>query len=408
LQKDSWEVKRMNTQTHLSQSTLLRSLLIATAILLLGHVGSTTLVKADDCGPGADEIALFRNENYSGPCLMKGIGEHRVVENSNSGLRSAQDVRSQDLLSFASVRVGANVEAFAGLSRLNVRAESVAQNGGCPPAGFNRNSPNLLHNPSFEEVGPRGRSATLINDQDVVDDRSAAAGWTMHTSNDRANVRTEIVKANRLGGGASMLHITAGSNEGGVYQLFARDNEGPTLVVASVWVFVKRGRVVLATGNQGVTPTSSLNRTFGSWELLQACSDGNTTNNWFVVYSTAVEGSDFYVDQASVSRIKPAANQCGGMMIENIVPNVTFPGGVIAINGRNFGHRPGTKLPAINRNNALNLLQVTRWTDSQILTRLPLDLVGGTYQVLIYCDDSYRTSSNSFEVTVRDDLRRPR
>jgi hypothetical protein len=53
-------------------------------------------------------------------------------------------------------------------------------------------------------------------------------------------------------------------------------------------------------------------------------------------------------------------------------------------------------------------LQVTRWTDTQILARSPLDLVGGTYRVLIYCDNTYRTSSNSLEVIVRDDIHRPR
>ena len=204
-----------------------------------------------------------------------------------------------------------------------------------------------------------------------------------------------------------MLHISAGSNEGGVYQIFARDNQGPELIVASVWVFVKRGRVVLATGNQGFTPTATFNQTMDSWELLTACSDGSSTNNWFVVYSTDVNGSDFYVDQARLSSVKPIRNQCRGMLIDNINPNVTFPGGEIAINGQNFGHDQGTKLPAINNNNQLNLLQVTRWTDTQILARAPLDLVGGQYRVLIYCDDSHRTSSNSLEVTVRE-RHRPR
>jgi IPT/TIG domain-containing protein len=298
----------------------------------------------------------------------------------------------------------------AGLAKSAVYAAIMPQNGGCPPLGFDADAPNLLRNASFEETGPRGASASIFRRDGAVDTRSAAADWTMHTSNDRAQVTTEVIKSNRILGGPSMLHITAGSNEGGVYQLFERDDHGPTLVVASVWVYVRRGRVVLATGNEGVTPTHALNGTFGSWEKLTACSDGSTTNNWFVIYSTAVEGSDFYVDQAKVSRVKqvPNPNRCGGMLIEKIVPNVTFPGGVIAINGRGFGNRQGTKLPAINRNNRLNLLQVTKWTDTQILAKSPLDLVGGTYVVLIYCDGSYRTSSNSLEVTVRDDLHRPR
>ena len=297
---------------------------------------------------------------------------------------------------------------IAGSGRANNHLLSPMQKGGCPPANLDQNAPDLLRNSSFEVAGPRGVSANIFGRDGAVDTRSAAADWTMHTSNDRAPVRTELIKSNRLGSGASMLHITAGSNEGGVYQLFDRDNEGPTLVVASVWVFVKRGRVVLATGNQGVTPTYALSGTFNTWEKLTACSDGSTTNNWFVVYSTDVSGSDFYVDQAKVSRVKPVPNKCGGVMIERIVPNVTFPGGVIAINGRGFGNRQGTKVPAINRNNDLNLLQVTRWTDTQILARSPRDLVGGTYHVLIFCDDSHRTSSNALEVIVRDDIHRPR
>ncbi|MGH9874297.1 MAG: IPT/TIG domain-containing protein [Pyrinomonadaceae bacterium] len=297
----------------------------------------------------------------------------------------------------------------ASLAKSAAYTAIVPQNGGCPPVGFDANAPNLLRNASFEDAGPRGTSASIFGRGGAVDTRSAAADWTMHTSNNSAQVTTALVKSNRPKSGSSMLHITAGSNEGGVYQLFDRDDHGPELVVASVWVFVKRGRVVLATGNEGVTPTASFNGTFGSWEKLTACSDGSSTNNWFVLYSTAVEGSDFYVDQAKVSRLRPAPNpnQCGGMLIEKIVPNITFPGGVIAINGSGFGNRQGTKLPAINRGH-VNLLQVTKWTDTQILARSPLDLVGGTYRVLIYCDDSYRTSSNSLEVTVRDDLHRPR
>lgn len=289
---------------------------------------------------------------------------------------------------------------------LNLSAPPLPQKGACPPAGFDANASNLLRNASFEEAGSRGRTASFSGPDGGEDTRSAAADWTMHTSNDRALVTTELVRSATAGGGKSMLHVTAGSNEGGVYQAFASDNRGPARVVASAWVFVKRGRVAMGTGNSGFITNSALSTTTSRWELLQACSDGQTTNNWFVVYSTAIEGSEFFVDLATVSKVA-ANNQCGGMLIEKIVPNVTFPGGVIAINGRNFGNRQSTKIAAINRGH-VDQLQVTRWTDTQILARSPLDLVGGTYRVLIYCDDTYRTSSNSLEVTVRDDIHRPR
>lgn len=295
---------------------------------------------------------------------------------------------------------------LASLSRLNYRFLSPPQPDACPPAGFNANAQNLLRNANFEEIGPRGRRASFSGRDGADDSRSAAADWTMHTSNDRANVTTELITSTRPGGGKSMLHVSAGSNEGGVYQAFAADNRGPTRVVASAWVFVRRGRVVIGTGNSGFITNSALSTTTGRWELLQACSNGDTTNNWFVVYSTAVEGSEFLIDLASVSKAG-AANQCGGMLIESVVPNVTFPGGSIAINGRNFGNRQGTRIAAINKGR-VDQLQVTRWTDTQILARSPLDLVGGTYRVLIYCDNTFRTSSNSLEVTVRDDIHRPR
>ncbi len=277
----------------------------------------------------------------------------------------------------------------------------------CPPADFDPNAPNLLQNASFEKAGPRGRLASFSGRRGAEDARSAAAGWTMHTSNDRATVATELVRSTRPGGGLSMLHVKAGSNEGGVYQRFAADNRGPERVVASAWVLVRRGRVAIGTGNQGFITNSALSTGTEKWERLQACSDGKTTNNWFIVYSTAVEGSEFYVDLGSVSEVRPAGEGCGGMLIETLVPNVSFPGGVIAINGRNFGRQQGSRMPAINRGH-VDQLQVTRWTATQITARVPLDLVGGTYRVLIYCDRSYKTSSNSLEVTIRDDFHRPR
>ncbi len=286
-------------------------------------------------------------------------------------------------------------------------AHSPAPKGACPPANFDANAPNLLTNPGFETVGKRGRTASFSGRDGANDTRSAAANWTMHTSNDLATVTTELVKTNRVGGDAAMLHVIAGSNEGGVYQLFDRDDHGPMRVVASIWVYVRRGRVVLATGNEGRTPTYALSTTTGRWEQLHACSDGKETNNWFVIYSTDVDGSEFFVDSARVSAVRAPGNQCGGMLIDNVVPNVTFPGGTIAINGSGFGNQQGTKIPAINRGNVVQL-QVIRWTDTQILAKAPLDVVGGTYRVLIYCDNSYRTSSNSLEVTVRDDIHRPR
>ena len=99
-------------------------LLLAIAALVLCNVGSTALVKADDCRPAADEVALFRNENYTGPCVMKGLGEHRLIQSSKIGSGRAQDLRRQNLPGFASIKIGANVEALVyaetGLNGANI------------------------------------------------------------------------------------------------------------------------------------------------------------------------------------------------------------------------------------------------------------------------------------------------
>lgn len=114
----------MKRRRHAWQCPRLRNGFLTIAVLILCNAGSTSLVKADDCQPRADEVALFKNENYSGPCVMKGVGEHRVIQSAKSGPRQAQDVRRQNLSGFASIKVGVNVEALAyaesGLNGANI------------------------------------------------------------------------------------------------------------------------------------------------------------------------------------------------------------------------------------------------------------------------------------------------
>lgn len=88
-----------------------------------------------------------------------------------------------------------------------------------------------------------------------------------------------------------------------------------------------------------------------------------------------------------------------GMMIERINPDVTSPGRVITINGRNFGSHQGERVLGINRGR-VNRMEVLDWSDDRIRARVPDRLASGSYRLLIYYDDSFRTSSNSLEVTV--------
>ena len=90
----------------------------------------------------------------------------------------------------------------------------------------------------------------------------------------------------------------------------------------------------------------------------------------------------------------------GGMLIEKLVPAVAGPGSTIEIHGRDFGQIPGNKVVAINAHNRLNVMKIRSWSNSLVRAQIPRDLKGGGYVVLIYYDDSYRTSSNSKTIKV--------
>jgi hypothetical protein len=45
-------------------------------------------------------------------------------------------------------------------------------------------------------------------------------------------------------------------------------------------------------------------------------------------------------------------------------------------------------------------MQVVSWSNEVIRARVPRTLMPGNYRVLVYYDDSFRTSSNSLPVTI--------
>jgi hypothetical protein len=89
----------------------------------------------------------------------------------------------------------------------------------------------------------------------------------------------------------------------------------------------------------------------------------------------------------------------GGMTIERVDPDLTSPGRVINIYGRNFGSFQGERIVSINHGR-VNRMGVLDWSDDRIRARIPDRLAPGNYRLMIYYDDSFRTSSNSLEVIV--------
>jgi hypothetical protein len=168
----------------------------------------------------------------------------------------------------------------------------------CPPYGF-LNATNYATNPSFETLGPNGSPVNWQNGQPAPAP-AAAASWTMHSSNAGAPITTALEPTNvPQNGGARMLHITSGSNEGGVFQNVANS---PRKMMFSVWVKVRRGHVAIQAQGGNTGPVSWSTKT-GEWEQLRVCTDGTVPTNMLVIYNQDPAGGDFWVDRAEARAI---------------------------------------------------------------------------------------------------------
>lgn len=170
----------------------------------------------------------------------------------------------------------------------------------CPPASFT-NTTNLAKNPSFEKTGPNG-PFTIYQNPWPTSAPSAAADWLVHSSNAQGRVTTQQVSTtvpagtDPVGhpeGQKQMLHIVAGGNEGGVYQVLASP---PRSLMFSVWVFVNKGYVVVQS-NAGTTGPAAWSEKHGEWEELRVCTDGTVPVNWLVIYNEDPKGGDFFIDR---------------------------------------------------------------------------------------------------------------
>lgn len=159
--------------------------------------------------------------------------------------------------------------------------------------------PNMLHNPSFNLVGPNGIVTSHTGLMPFPFLPSAAAGWLMHNSNFGATILTRMEPSNGPQG-PRLLHIRTGGAEGGVLQNFSSLHPGTGKIVGAAWVYVRRGNVQLVIHADGAPTASAVNTKVGEWELLTVCSDGNSANSMFLLLNQDPTGGDFYVDAAAV------------------------------------------------------------------------------------------------------------
>ena len=164
-----------------------------------------------------------------------------------------------------------------------------------PPAG-----PNLVLNPDFETVGPCGAVTQWAMGNGNCGTNSAALNWNIHSSNQQTFIATAWVQTSLpIGGQAKMLRIVAKGNESGVWQTLPA---GLTKVMATAWVNVRRGHVVMQA-TAGTTGPNSWNSKMNEWEELRVCTDGTVPVDTILVYTEDPTGGDFLVDRIEVKAI---------------------------------------------------------------------------------------------------------
>lgn len=87
------------------------------------------------------------------------------------------------------------------------------------------------------------------------------------------------------------------------------------------------------------------------------------------------------------------------MNLNNIAPTRGAVGELFTIVGSDFGAVRGRQIASINRGR-VNPLTVVSWSNTRIRVRIPAGLAAGNYKVLVYYDNTYRTSTGSVDFWV--------
>jgi hypothetical protein len=184
-----------------------------------------------------------------------------------------------------------------------VEAAALAAATICPPSSF-PNTINHAQNWSFETVGPKG-SPVSCQKGCQVSSPSAAANWMMHSNNAGAPVFSELVTTDVPGpGGHRMLHFIANGGESGVYQLAPWPQSEKKRLMFSVWVYVKRGQVLIQA-NGGATGPAAYSTKLNEWEQLRVCTDGTVFTDLFLIYNQVAGAGEFYADRVEVRDMSP-------------------------------------------------------------------------------------------------------
>jgi hypothetical protein len=129
---------------------------------------------------------------------------------------------------------------------------------------------------------------------------SAAAGWTIHSSNSATAVNTYWVNTTLpIGGKQKMIRIIARGNESGIWQPLTTT---ASAVMLSAWVFVRSGHIVMQA-SAGLTGPSAWSDKLNEWEELRICTDGTVPVDNIILYTEDPNGGDFFIDRVEARAI---------------------------------------------------------------------------------------------------------
>ncbi|MBF2009493.1 MAG: VCBS repeat-containing protein [Chlorogloeopsis fritschii C42_A2020_084] len=248
---------------------------------------------------------------------------HQIVVRMSSAQESEQTVRTYQLVYLDQRQDLNNLDKLLPLNRASLLSQIWVK-------GQDNAIENLLKNSNFEIIEQSG--STTFSGLGFAD-ITPAANWRLWL-NESGTLTAQVLPSTFPLGGNTMIHVATNGLGNGLVQIFLPQNTGPVRTVAAAWVFVKKGRVGIGTGNNGNTQLDVISSTKNQWEYLEA-TNGVSPANQFIIYSASEGGAEFYVASASVSEA----------IITEWLPPLEFGYTRFEPQGRNFFPLTGADLP---------------------------------------------------------------
>ncbi|HEX2060537.1 MAG TPA: hypothetical protein VHK90_07340 [Thermoanaerobaculia bacterium] len=153
--------------------------------------------------------------------------------------------------------------------------------------------PNLLENPEFATPGPNG-TRTSTTAPEITP--SAAAGWNVYNAA-AGPISTAIVPSTR--GAGSAIHVVTSAEHSGLMQVWNPRN-ATGRVRTTAWVFVRRGRIYIGSGDGRPPMMNVYSSGTGRWERISGVND-SCPATVTVIYAAGPGGAEFYVDEISAT-----------------------------------------------------------------------------------------------------------